>query len=362
MDNPEPSRPGERAVAAAMGVQGGQIPLDDDTTFRFAPAAGDYLLLVRCESPFGKPPEFEIVVFWEFREGDRLLVTNREADYPATPEQMEEGGPSLWKTLAGDRLAWVGWQMYSSERKPYLIALVNCRASGYVYGEPAIPTLTSVMSFGPPSSEMTAETRNLWMIGYNAAVALGVPPTNGESAGSGDETGLHSFGRRDRDLLEAASILLKKVAAAEVVRPAQLAQLVSVAKVMHALSRLPRATPGLDVTVSVIGPLREFDEIETWHYWDIGIEEERLFLSSGGHFYQPSTGGDSFTVMSWSASPSEEAEYHDQREALWMVPDVKTFEEGVLEIEFTSGAYRIEVTDANNDLLQDDEADASEGD
>jgi hypothetical protein len=48
----------------------------------------------------------------------------------------------------------------------------------------------------------------------------------------------------------------------------------------------------LAVTVSVIGPRRKFDEIETWHYWDLGIEDEHLFLASGGHFYDPRTGGD----------------------------------------------------------------------
>jgi hypothetical protein len=113
--------------------------------------------------------------FWEFREGDRLLITNREEDYPASAEQMEEGGPSLWKVLRGDRLAWVGWRSQSNEPKPTLIALVNCQHEGYVYGEPASPTLESVMSFGTPTSEPTPNIKNLWMIGYDAAVAVGLP-------------------------------------------------------------------------------------------------------------------------------------------------------------------------------------------
>ena len=159
-------------VSAAMSAQGGQLPLEKDTTFRLSPNAGDYLLCIHCTDPPCHPPKFEIIDFWEFREGDRLLITNREEDYPATTEQMEEGGPSLWKVVPCDRLAWVGWRGQSNERNPTLVALVNCCQEGYVYGESASPTLESVMSFGTPTSEATAEIRSLWMVGYDAAVSL----------------------------------------------------------------------------------------------------------------------------------------------------------------------------------------------
>ena len=61
-------------------------------------------------------------------------------------------------------------------------------------------------------------------------------------------------------------------------------------------------TPDLGVTVQVTGPRREFGEIETWHYWEVAVEGDRLSISSGGHFHQPSTGGDSFTTMNWTGS------------------------------------------------------------
>jgi hypothetical protein len=160
-------------VSAAMTAQGGQIPLEDDSTFRLRPNAGDYLLWIRCEDPLCNP-ELAIADFWEFHEGDRLLITNREEDYPATLEQLEDGGPSLWKVLPGDRLAWVGWRPHSNEHTPTLIALINCLGEGYVYGEPASPTIDSVMSFGAPTSEPTPEIRRLWAVGYDAAVALGL--------------------------------------------------------------------------------------------------------------------------------------------------------------------------------------------
>ena len=73
----------------------------------------------------------------------------------------------------------------------------------------------------------------------------------------------YDLNAQDRDLLQAATILLKKAAGAESLRPAEL---VSVAKLQHVLSVLPRVTPDLEVTVQVTGPRRKFGEIETWHY------------------------------------------------------------------------------------------------
>jgi hypothetical protein len=152
------------------------------------------------------------------------------------------------------------------------------------------------------------------------------------------------------------TVLLKKVAAATL-RPAQM---VSVAKLQHVFSRLPRVTRDLAVTASVIGPRRKFDEIETWHYWDIAIEGEQLSIGSGGHFYDPGTGGDSFTTMSWSATPGEPAVYDDYLESLWMVPDAQLFPEAVACIDFESRAYKIEIADSDNPLLGEEEESAED--
>ena len=84
------SSPRPDLISAAMSAQGGQIPLEDKTTFHLGPRAGDFLLWVRCPNPSSDQPEFFVPDFWEFREGDRLLITNREEDYPASVEQMEE--------------------------------------------------------------------------------------------------------------------------------------------------------------------------------------------------------------------------------------------------------------------------------
>ena len=162
----------------------------------------------------------------------------------------------------------------------------------------------------------------------------------------------YNLNATDRGLLQAATVLLQKVAAAETLRSKEL---VSVAKLQHVLSALPRLTPDLEVTVQVTGPRRKFGEIETLYYWEVAIEGERLSLSSGGHFYRPSTGGDSFRTMEWAAVPEVPAVFNDYSETLGIVPDVQSFTEGVAGIEFVSGAYRIEVTDSDNALLDEDE-------
>src|ERR1700752_1289387 len=96
----------------------------------------------------------------------------------------------------------------------------------------------------------------------------------------------------DKALLMSAESLLRRLTSEDLLRPAQL---VSVAKLRHVYSILPLVTLGIHVSVSVTGPRRSFEEIETYHWWEISVEEEQLSITSGGHFYHPSTGEDSFT-------------------------------------------------------------------
>lgn len=138
----------------------------------------------------------------------------------------------------------------------------------------------------------------------------------GAAPSGADLSERYQFDTKDHGLLSAAERLLRRVAVAESTRPAEL---VSVAKLRVVLSRLPRVTSGMDVKVSVASPRRNFGEIETWHWWEVAVEGERLCISSGGHFYRPSTGGDSFSTMSWVAIPEVPTELEDYRESLWMV-------------------------------------------
>jgi hypothetical protein len=118
---------------------------------------------------------------------------------------------------------------------------------------------------------------------------------------------------------------------------------------------LPRVTSDVEVTVSVTSPRSNFGEIETRHWWNVAVEGNRLSISSGGHFYRPSTGGDTFTTMRWEAIPEEPAELNDYLESLSIVPDARSFPDGIVSIDLASGGYTVEVTDEDNPLLEEDE-------
>lgn len=158
----------------------------------------------------------------------------------------------------------------------------------------------------------------------------------------------------DRKFLDAATLMLEKVRNSGSISAAQL---VSVAKLQHALSRLPRVTPDLAVEVTVTGPRRKFGEIETFHYWDIRLSDGQLNLGSGGHFRHPSTGGDSFTSFSWEASPGGNSDVCDYRDFHSIVPDLMQFPDGIESIDFGNGTYRVDVEDSDNSFLNgsDDE-------
>jgi hypothetical protein len=182
---------------------------------------------------------------------------------------------------------------------------------------------------------------------------------NDDDSDFDNENGSDSYvlNPHDKQLLAAAQSLLAKIARAPSLHPAQL---VSVAKLQHALARLPHANSDLEVHVSVVGPRHNFGEIETYHYWDVTLECGSLRLASGGHFYQPSRGGDSFTTMNWEAQPGGESDFSDYSANLWMVPDLRTYVDGIASVDFAAGGYSIEVTDSDNPLL--DEMDDEEND
>jgi hypothetical protein len=56
--------------------------------------------------------------------------------------------------------------------------------------------------------------------------------------------------------------------------------------------------------------------------------------------------------MSWAACPEEPTEFDDYRSTLSMVPDVRSFPDGVSSIDFASGGYSIEISDDDNPLLE----------
>ncbi len=173
-----------------------------------------------------------------------------------------------------------------------------------------------------------------------------------------DTPALCLLNNHDRDVLRAATAMLAKLMAATQVSPAEK---VSIAKLQHVIARLPRLSdrPYLNLTVS--SPKQRFDEIETHHWWEITLDSETIQISSGGHFYRPSSGGDTFTIMTWGVSPGEESDFSDYLADHWIVPDACSFQEGVAGIDLSEKCYSISITDEENTLLDEGEDD-DEGD
>jgi hypothetical protein len=78
--------------------------------------------------------------------------------------------------------------------------------------------------------------------------------------------------------------------------------MVTVAKLQPVLSILPRVTQNVTAFASACCPRDTFADIETFHWWDFSSEDSRLRTSSGGHFYDPRTGGDTFATVIWEAN------------------------------------------------------------
>lgn len=167
----------------------------------------------------------------------------------------------------------------------------------------------------------------------------------------------YSLNSRDKELIAAAGLFLRKAVRASVLTPAQV---VTAAKILHAVERVPLPARDVNASVSIQGPARWFGEIETWHWWEVKVEERVLSILSGGHFYRKSTGGDSFTTLSWTVAPGEEAEYDDYLEDLRIVPDVQPFELAVKSLDFSKGPYTPIVSDADNALLDGEEEEEDE--
>jgi hypothetical protein len=170
-----------------------------DSTMRWSPRAGDYIMWTRCTDLFAQGESaFRILDFWEIRDGDAVTMTNRMEDLPAWFElhpteargvlayavlaRLEGGwapgepldGPNLWRAQCGDRLVWVD-PSAAREGEDAVRALVNFRESALVFGESTTAT-DWTMLFGAPSTERASpEVAAAMRSGFLAAVQLGLP-------------------------------------------------------------------------------------------------------------------------------------------------------------------------------------------
>ncbi|MCF8131351.1 MAG: hypothetical protein K9N10_22810 [Deltaproteobacteria bacterium] len=156
---------------------------------------------------------------------------------------------------------------------------------------------------------------------------------------------------RDKIVVSSAILLVEKIINAPCISPAEQ---VSVAKVLHVLKHMPASSESITVSIGLSGPTRCFGEHEINHYWSIEIEDDQIRISSGGYFYRPSTGGDSFTCMSWNAAPGCEPDYGDFLDRLYIVDDAQPFDDEVAELNLTDDGYDLTIMDDENPLLDED--------
>jgi hypothetical protein len=160
--------------------------------------------------------------------------------------------------------------------------------------------------------------------------------------------------KRDERVIRAVERLLKQLACSGVLEPAQL---VSAAKVLHVLSRLPRTTENVCVTIELSWQVKQ-EGCGSTSSWQFSVGSDWLNLSTGGSEYTEGVGSDSFTTMSWSARLGERTDYDGSWDDSWMQRDDQSSDTPVHSEDFRGCS--ISVDDDDNDLLFDSESSEEE--
>jgi hypothetical protein len=153
-----------------------------DMTERWSCRAGDYILWGRCVDIFASGQDaFTINDYWELRDGDHVLLSNRASDLPDFVTNGQGQGPNIWRLQLGDRIAWVGPprnRVHSEAAGPMVLGLVEAADPFVVYGESTRPRvhregglLFGEPSGGPANPAAVATAR----LGFDCIVNLGIP-------------------------------------------------------------------------------------------------------------------------------------------------------------------------------------------
>ena len=161
----------------------------------------------------------------------------------------------------------------------------------------------------------------------------------------------YGWSNRDQSVVATAIQLLGKILRAPFTTPAQMA---SVAKLLHVLHRLPQRSVNMTLSIDLCGPRRRFGEHEIYHFWQMNVVDDEIEISSGGHFYRESTGGDTFTCMQWNAAPGFEPDYGDYLSGLQIVDDAQPYDQEVAALDLAQPGYKLDVSDDDNPLLTED--------
>jgi hypothetical protein len=121
-------------------------------------------------------------------------------------------------------------------------------------------------------------------------------------------------------------------------------QLEAVAGVLGFLEELPGAGREEDIEISLHGRRRKFDNgVEIYRYWTIRIEGQVLEATSAGSYFNPATGGDSFTSQYWCVEPGCDPMFSDYRDGLWMVPYLGDLADELAEMNLEKDGIEVEI-------------------
>ena len=160
------------------------------------------------------------------------------------------------------------------------------------------------------------------------------------------ETDEYILNDQDNRILNATKGLLWKIARSRLVTPGQL---LTVAKLLNVLERLPRQSVHVTARVSLGGPERWYGEHRIRHWWEVEVRPDEITISSGGVFHTDTIGSDSFTCLHWFAKPGCETDCTDYWEHHRIVDDAQPFEDEVAAIDLAAEKYSLTVDDDSDD-------------
>lgn len=174
----------------------------------------------------------------------------------------------------------------------------------------------------------------------------------------------YCFDPTDIEVVRITQNLIAKIMRSELV---DYRQRVALGSAMALLSDMPDIVHDpTSISISLIGPRRRFGDHEIYHFWTIEIEQCDVEVRAGGHFYRPSTGGDSFTSFRWFASPGYSTDCEDFSQNLRIVDDAQPFGTEVAAIDLSDPGYSIEIEvdgevfERLDDHQEDDQEDSAE--
>lgn len=168
----------------------------------------------------------------------------------------------------------------------------------------------------------------------------------------------YQFEDVDRAVVAIAVQLITKIARSDLLSESQRSV---VNAIIGILGKLPRTSDPLYASFTLTGPRRTFGKHEIYHYWVVEVEDQQIEVSARGHFYRPSTGGDSFTSFRWVACPGFEPECQDFAASIQIVDDAKPFGTEIEDLDLTEPGYSISVTYDGEDVCDTaDEEDEEE--